>query len=612
MLFPIRLIMRNLEWVVRSWFATFYWLTVTVLGILTIGSGTLGWLFNIQLDDRVWEAREAADVDWWVVLDSIQRGGKALFSSDIYLTDIATAPPLITLARFGGAVFFMLLAGRLFIFALGGRIARAFLWARAHHDVVIGDGEVAEHYAETISGRTTHIHACADERFERAAELERTDDLKNDLWRSGAGRARRIVVAEGEDMATWATARLVSEALSKKPRDIIANIEDPWLLERISRADAEAQIRPFSYASGAARQVLLAHPPYLLARAVGASAQHIIILGFGAVGQALLREFLVTSVSWNPSKMMVTVIDPLATQKAAEFQARHPGVAAYADISFLAGSLNTLNPELERVMVERCAKAAPAAVYVAVSDHPLRVAVGVKDRSERLGWFRAPIFVRATDGAGLKRRKQGIGIVGQTDLNALLAGDDRLHDLCLAPFGLWRDALDGCGLMSPEFDDQARTFHDSFRNLVGAPGKKPADLRPQERQWELLSEEFRVSNRRAAAHIRAKLDAAGYDLNKWLETGQKGGAPHASFDLPNAGSAVDLDDSMEMDRLGELEHLRWSIDRTLNGWRYGEKRDDLARIHPMLVPNRNLSEAEKEKDRANIRQSMKLIISLTD
>ena len=146
---------------------------------------------------------------------------------------------------------------------------------------------------------------------------------------------------------------------------------------------------------------MLAHPPYLLARAYGAPAQHIVIVGYDFVGQALLREFLVTSISWSPAEMMVTIIDPNADKAAAQFRALHPGLAPYVRVTFLKGDLTADDKDLEARFVMECDRSPVCAVYIAIEEEgrPLRFAVAIKDRAERMGWFRAPIFVLAPDGA---------------------------------------------------------------------------------------------------------------------------------------------------------------------------------------------------------------------
>lgn len=48
--------------------------------------------------------------------------------------------------------------------------------------------------------------------------------------------------------------------------------------------------------------------------------------------------------------------------------------------------------------------------------------------------------------------------------------------------------------------------------------------------------------------------------------------------------------------LCRVEHERWSRFYYLHNWRYGETRNDGARIHPSLVPFDSLSQAEQEKD----------------
>jgi adenylate cyclase len=42
--------------------------------------------------------------------------------------------------------------------------------------------------------------------------------------------------------------------------------------------------------------------------------------------------------------------------------------------------------------------------------------------------------------------------------------------------------------------------------------------------------------------------------------------------------------------------------RAKNGWRYGVPRDDARKLHPLMMPYRDLPEAEKEKDRAAVRR----------
>ena len=62
----------------------------------------------------------------------------------------------------------------------------------------------------------------------------------------------------------------------------------------------------------------------------------------------------------------------------------------------------------------------------------------------------------------------------------------------------------------------------------------------------------------------------------------------------------------DMELLAELEHIRWCRYHYLNNWRFGRPedgraKDPIRRMHALLIPYDELSEAEKEKDRENIR-----------
>ena len=70
-------------------------------------------------------------------------------------------------------------------------------------------------------------------------------------------------------------------------------------------------------------------------------------------------------------------------------------------------------------------------------------------------------------------------------------------------------------------------------------------------------------------------------------------------------------DILELSELiAKNTHEVWSSGRIEDGWSYGEKRDDEKKHHPCLVPYEELSESEKEYDRATSMETLKVIIKL--
>jgi hypothetical protein len=77
-------------------------------------------------------------------------------------------------------------------------------------------------------------------------------------------------------------------------------------------------------------------------------------------------------------------------------------------------------------------------------------------------------------------------------------------------------------------------------------------------------------------------------------------------------SSVRLSADLEAltERLAENTHDIWARQRIAEGWRYGPARDDAAKRHPDLVPYAELSDGEKEYDRATAMETLTAIISL--
>ena len=84
--------------------------------------------------------------------------------------------------------------------------------------------------------------------------------------------------------------------------------------------------------------------------------------------------------------------------------------------------------------------------------------------------------------------------------------------------------------------------------------------------------------------------------------------------IPQPIDTTDIELSAEMkaltEQLAENVHEVWSAGRIADGWQWGEKRDDVHKYHPCLVPYDQLPESEKEYDRNTAMETIKTIIKL--
>ena len=65
-----------------------------------------------------------------------------------------------------------------------------------------------------------------------------------------------------------------------------------------------------------------------------------------------------------------------------------------------------------------------------------------------------------------------------------------------------------------------------------------------------------------------------------------------------------------VEEMAKNVHEVWAKSRMEQGWSYGEKRDDVKKLHPCLVPYEELPDIEKEYDRNTALETLKLITKL--
>lgn len=134
----------------------------------------------------------------------------------------------------------------------------------------------------------------------------------------------------------------------------------------------------------------------------------------------------------------------------------------------------------------------------------------------------------------------------------------------------------------------ARAAHDVFRaNLVahgyrlGPVADETAKVSPKLCDYDELSEADKEQNRANVRDIPNKLAHAGYVMLA------------AKSEEVNAAFHREL-----IDQLARQEHERWMAEKLARGWAVGTPTDELAKRHEALLPWEELSESQRDKDRA--------------
>jgi hypothetical protein len=117
--------------------------------------------------------------------------------------------------------------------------------------------------------------------------------------------------------------------------------------------------------------------------------------------------------------------------------------------------------------------------------------------------------------------------------------------------------------------------------LASRSERSMKDLQAAARGWDEVLETYRDANRSSADAAMVKLWDAGWRRAEREERDA------------NTDPAV-AEEMMQL--MAKREHDRWMAERLLGGWRPGEKRDNLQRVHPNLKQWESLTPSEQARD----------------
>jgi hypothetical protein len=345
-----------------------------------------------------------------------------------------------------------------------------------------------------------------------------------------------------------------------------------------------------------ARKTLGQHPLFAQADQLGQSRVHAVIIGFGALGKAIMEHVFLTGTAGPLLLPKVTVFETDPNAKAA-FDARRPHVSSSLEIGFetFDTRMNGFDPEHGTSRLCDIVSTTPVTAYfIALPSDELNLetALHLQRLFARRPNLSAPIFYRCRDDAG--------------DLGGVIRvyhwpwRPEQAVPLCAMSFA--REDIDEALLPDSDHDLLAQRFHSAY--VAGASTGGDATQR-----WPMLRETYRRSNIRAAWHVAAKLYTLGVSVET-LRTAPLGSLPQLK-PAENALIAEIKPDSDAVLNLAKIEHTRWMIDRKLDGWHHGPVRDNANLIHPLLVDWDILvkDSSEVEKDRRIVLESLRSVLA---
>lgn len=459
------------------------------------------------------------------------------------------------------------------------------------------------------------------------------DGRGHDAWLNAAAhRARSVVITTPDDETNIAmtlsvvsllmmsgdesaaapstqTSRPHQQAvkLFRKPTDAALRREQPLivcphLVHRETRdllrdqivGDARRfiDIRDFSVYELAARELFESYP--LDGSGVAPDsplAAHLIIIGFGRMGRAVLLQALKLGHIANSKPLQVTIFDHHAGAHYELFKGCHPNLdrsaeklPSIAKVTCVDGDVVTVPREDELRKIADHSDTLVTVVIAADTDiDSLRIARHLPSTLAR-GHVRVCVRMRCAGGI------------------SQLIRADRRHEAvepfapALHAFGELESICTEDRIIDTRQDELARAIHQSYLDRY-----LPKDDSPRRRQhepWAALDEDFRDSNRQAADFIPVLLRSCGYDVRR-PASGEPVKTPAEQAFTPE-----------EIEVMAKLEHARWYAERYLAGWTHGEQRDDALRRHPHMVPWEKISEEVRQIDRDQVREYIRILRSL--
>lgn len=462
------------------------------------------------------------------------------------------------------------------------RLARVSAGRQKNHVIICGLGDKGTRLAADFLARGERVVAIEKDASaagvlaaQRAGAKVVIGDAsdRNELRSVGAARAQEVVAVCGSDGTNAEIAdNLRSIVVGRSvPLLCTVHLRDDRLagqlrLQSIRENIDELRIEFFSIYRGGAAVWIGEHMP--LTSSHPDIGPHIVVIGLGQLGRSLVvraGQMWAETDSAKDRPLRCTLVDRSASGRFGALALEHPAIVGRIVVDTI--DLDLSEPSADalarfRAMLDE----APDAVFVAFDSDEASLSAALLARHG------VPPTTKVVARTG-----------GSNGLGLLMADESFGGDLQVVPFPLIDRTCRVEVLALGVNELLARSLHDGYLQQLEQGARAGAgDFGVS---WDQLADDVKESNRSQADSIFRGLQAVGFDLipvRRWID------------------DDCGLDESA-VERIAELDHVRWRHERTEAGWTYGEARDNAAKRNPLLLPWAELPEEAKEPARESAR-----------
>ena len=452
------------------------------------------------------------------------------------------------------------------------------------HRLLVGLGESARHllaapHPIVVIDRVAEVFAGAS--F-TSSKFSITGDGRESgvLTSARVVRAHSMLIMGGSDSENLDIVSRVSNLRSgvKDKLRVAVRLKSANLVLQLNKEDRfvgaeNLDVTAFTLDQIAARVFLAEHPLSEMAQLRSLARVHVVALGWSDFALATVLQFLRISPFADLGVPRISIACENASDILQRLQQQYPALADQSIVLLRAFDVTDVPTEIHLADIEKSDLV--SAILIAHDDDEKNTVAGLALRQLTLisnRWL-APIFVRLNSSAALEALlSEKFGPQIDPALEIIAVGQISKSLSFENVFGLR--------------DDLAKHFHDAY--LQDHTGSSAAS-----QEWSRLPATYRNANIAATDHSAARILSAGYVIAAGTPV------PHGLLQISEGSS--------DMEKLAELIHQAWVIDRRLDGWRYGKIRDNQRLIHQSLKPYGELSDDVKDQDRAQIRLLTKVL-----